>query len=132
MSVQMSVAEQFNQVWMEVGFIRWPLAFSFMTVVGLGLFSAVRLFRPGAMADLYTKAWLDAILFWGGLRLDIRYVGHAHWIHHRDSECRSGWRGERHADVGRHQSIHARLPFWSPDLGLRLLPVGCCKCGGGC
>jgi hypothetical protein len=42
------------------------LAFSFMTVVGLGLFSAVRLFRPGAMADLYTKAWLDAILFWGG------------------------------------------------------------------
>jgi hypothetical protein len=35
-------------------------------VAALSLWSAVRLFRPGATADLPTKAWLDAILFWGG------------------------------------------------------------------
>ncbi len=46
--------------------MRWPLMFSFMAVIGLALFSAVRLFRPGATPDLRSKAWLDAILFWGG------------------------------------------------------------------
>ena len=37
-----------------------------MAVSGLALFSAVRLFGPGATPDLQSKAWLDAILFWGG------------------------------------------------------------------
>ena len=55
-----------NAVWTDIGFIRWPLVFSFLAVVGLALFSAVRLFRPNAMPDLRNKAWLDAILFWGG------------------------------------------------------------------
>jgi len=40
--------------------------FSFMAVIGLALFSTVKLFRPGATPDLHSKAWLDAILFWGG------------------------------------------------------------------
>ena len=60
------MAEQFGYVWNDMGFIRWPLFFSFMAVVGLALWSAVRLFRPGATPDLHSKAWLDAILFWGG------------------------------------------------------------------
>ena len=60
------MATQLGYVWNDMGFIRWPLVFSFLSVVGLGLFSAVRLFRPSAIPDLYTKAWLDAILFWGG------------------------------------------------------------------
>ena len=55
-----------NAVWIELGFIRWPLMFSFMVVNGLALWSAVKLFRPGAIPDLQSKAWLDAILFWGG------------------------------------------------------------------
>ncbi len=55
-----------NAVWIELGFIRWPLMFSFMVVNGLALWSAVKLFRPGAIPDLHSKAWLDAILFWGG------------------------------------------------------------------
>ena len=62
----MTIAEQIDAVWTEFGFIRWPLMFSFMTVIGLALFSTIRLFRPGATPDLHTKAWLDAILFWGG------------------------------------------------------------------
>lgn len=53
-------------LWNDFGFMRWPLMFSFMAVIGLALFSAVRLFRPGATPDLRSKAWLDAILFWGG------------------------------------------------------------------
>ncbi len=60
------MAEQFGYVWNDLGFIRWPLFFSFTVVIGLALFSAVRLFRPDAMPDLRSKAWLDAILFWGG------------------------------------------------------------------
>ncbi len=60
------MAEELGYVWNDLGFIRWPLFFSFTIVIGLALFSAVRLFRPGAMPDLRSKAWLDAILFWGG------------------------------------------------------------------
>jgi hypothetical protein len=33
--------------------------------VGLALWSSARLFRAGASPDLHTKAWVDAILFWG-------------------------------------------------------------------
>ena len=62
----MDVVTQLGYVWNDLGFIGWPLAFSFLSVIGLGLFSGVRLFRPGATPDLFTKAWLDAILFWGG------------------------------------------------------------------
>ena len=53
-------------IWQEVGFIRWPLTFSFLAVVLLAFWAAYRLFRSGAEPDLHTKAWLDAILFWGG------------------------------------------------------------------
>ena len=60
------MADQLAQVWNGIGFIRWPLFFSFVAVMGLTLWSAVRLFRPSATPDLLSKAWLDAILFWGG------------------------------------------------------------------
>ena len=53
-------------IWEAMGFMRWPLAFSLLAVVALSLWSAVKLFRPSADADLRTKAWVDAILFWGG------------------------------------------------------------------
>jgi hypothetical protein len=56
-------------VWEEIGFIRWPLAFSFLAVVLLALWSAAKLFGPGAVPDMRTKAWVDAILFWGGFAL---------------------------------------------------------------
>jgi hypothetical protein len=58
-----------GMIWESVGFIRWPLFVSFLAVVLLGLWSAIKLFRPGASPDLRTKAWLDAILFWGGFAL---------------------------------------------------------------
>ena len=53
-------------VWESVGFIRWPLTLSFLAVVILALWSAAKLFRSGATPDLRSKAWVDAILFWGG------------------------------------------------------------------
>ena len=53
-------------VWEGMGFIRWPLAFSLVSVILLAAFSAARLFRPGAVPDFSTKTWVDAILFWGG------------------------------------------------------------------
>ncbi len=52
--------------WNDVGLIRWPLAFSFMAVIGLGLMSAATLFGRNATAGLVAKTWVDAILFWGG------------------------------------------------------------------
>lgn len=56
-------------IWEAMGFIRWPLAFSLLAVVLLSLYSAGRLFRPSAGPDLLTKAWLDAVLFWGGFAM---------------------------------------------------------------
>jgi len=53
-------------LWEDIGFIRWPLAFSLLAVIALAAFAALRLFRAGATPDLPTKTWLDAILFWGG------------------------------------------------------------------
>ncbi len=62
----MTAADQLAAIWNDMGFIRLPLIFSFLVVVGLALWSAIKLFRPQATPDLQTKAWLDAILFWGG------------------------------------------------------------------
>jgi MotA/TolQ/ExbB proton channel family len=55
-----------SQIWNQVGFIRWPLAFSTLAIFALTAWSAVKLFGPGAWADLRTKAFVDATLFWGG------------------------------------------------------------------
>ncbi|MGI9625615.1 MAG: MotA/TolQ/ExbB proton channel family protein [Longimicrobiales bacterium] len=55
-----------GDVFHAMGFMAWPLTFSLLTVVGLSLWSAAKLFQPNATADLKTKVWLDAILFWGG------------------------------------------------------------------
>ena len=52
-------------LWQDIGFIRWPMTFAILWIVGLSLYSASQLFRPGAHASLRTKAWLDGILFWG-------------------------------------------------------------------
>ena len=60
------MANQLEYLWVELGFIRWPLLFSFIAVMGLALWSAIKLFRPSPTPDLHSKAWLDAILFWGG------------------------------------------------------------------
>jgi biopolymer transport protein ExbB len=54
------------QLWTDVGFIRWPLTFSGMAVIGLALMSASTLFGRDATAGLVAKTWIDAILFWGG------------------------------------------------------------------
>jgi len=53
------------EFWVQMGFMRYPMSLSLLFVVGLTLLSAGRLLRPGALPDRYTKAWIDAILFWG-------------------------------------------------------------------
>ena len=55
-----------DTIWTAMGFARWPLTFSLVVVLCLALFSGYRLFRPQATPDLRTKAFVDAILFWGG------------------------------------------------------------------
>lgn len=55
-----------TQAWFDMGFMRYPLAVSLTFVLVMAAWSAVRLFEGGASADLRTKAWIDAILFWGG------------------------------------------------------------------
>ena len=55
-----------SQLWNEVGWIRWPLLLSLLAVTGLGAWTGVRLFILDRRPDLKTKAWVDAILFWGG------------------------------------------------------------------
>ena len=58
-----------NTIWTEMGFSRWPLAFSALVIAGLALYSSYRVFRPGAEPDLRTKTWIDALLFWGGFAM---------------------------------------------------------------
>jgi len=62
-------ANPFVLLWREIGWIHWPLAFSLLAVTGLAAWSAYRLFLRDQAADLRTKAWVDAILFWGGFAL---------------------------------------------------------------
>ncbi len=61
--------------WEAIGFFRWPMSFCFLVVVLLGLWSALKLFRPGASPDLRTKAWLDGVLVWGFLAFLIGLLG---------------------------------------------------------
>lgn len=62
-------------IWEEMGFMRWPLAFSLFAVLVLSALSAFRVFKPGAKQDRYTKAWIDAILFWGGFAVICGVLG---------------------------------------------------------
>jgi hypothetical protein len=59
----------------SMGFMRYPLMFSLLTVTGLALLSAARVFRPRAVPDRHTKAWIDAILFWGGFAVICGVLG---------------------------------------------------------
>lgn len=52
-----------------LGIFLAPLTLSFVLVMSLGIWSAWRLFGPGASADPAAKVWVDAILFWGGFAL---------------------------------------------------------------
>jgi len=53
----------------DIGFIRWPMVFSLIAVIALSGWSGWRLLVGGAAADMRQKAWIDAILFWGGFAL---------------------------------------------------------------
>lgn len=66
---------QLSEMWVQLGFIRWPLAFSAVAVGVLALWSAAKLFHPEARAELRTKAWVDATLFWGGFALVAGVLG---------------------------------------------------------
>ena len=57
---------QLGMLWADMGFIRWPLFFSMIAIVAIASWSAWSVYRSGATADLRTKTWIDAILFWGG------------------------------------------------------------------
>jgi len=59
----------FAILWREVGWIHWPLALSLAAVTGLAAWAAFRVFIREDSADLRTKAWVDAILFWGGFAM---------------------------------------------------------------
>jgi hypothetical protein len=58
-----------------MGVIRYPTTFALICVLLLTLYSGARLWRPGATSDLLTKAWLDAILFWGGFAMIAGLLG---------------------------------------------------------
>ena len=64
-----------GEVLYQMGYIRYPLMFSLLIVTGLALLSAGRVFRPGAIPDRHTKAWIDAIMFWGGFAVICGVLG---------------------------------------------------------
>lgn len=58
-----------------LGAFGWLLAFCLILVLTLALWSAWRLFRPGAVSDPGTKILVDATLFWGVFGLIISGIG---------------------------------------------------------
>ena len=62
-------------IWQSMGVIRFPLGLSFLVVLSLAVYAAIRLFRRGATADPMTRTWVDAILFWGGFSLVTGVLG---------------------------------------------------------
>lgn len=65
----------YEGIWLAMGFMRYPLTFSLAIVTALALWCGFKLFRPGASPDRQTKAWLDAILFWGGFAVICGVLG---------------------------------------------------------
>ena len=63
------------EIWTALGFIRFPLAFSLIAVIGLSAWSGVRLLEPQEGRSLRTKAWIDAILFWGAFAVITGVLG---------------------------------------------------------
>lgn len=63
------------EIWYQMGFIRYPLSFSVVAIVVLTIYSAARLFGWDARADRVTKAWIDAVLFWGGFAMVAGVMG---------------------------------------------------------
>ena len=53
------------ELWYQIGFIRWPLGFSFFAVLALSGLSGIKLLESQVGGALRTKAWIDAVLFWG-------------------------------------------------------------------
>ena len=62
-------------LWEAIGFIRWPMSFSIVMMLGLTAYSTVRLYRPNAGPDLLTKTWIDSVLFWGGFTMIAGVLG---------------------------------------------------------
>ncbi len=55
-----------GRLWGDLGFMKWAMLFSLIAVVVLTLWSTLRLVGKSASPDLRTKAWVDAVIFWGG------------------------------------------------------------------
>ena len=54
-----------SDVWISMGFISWPVGFSYLAVAVLSVYSLTRLVGWSAKSDLVTKAWIDSVFFWG-------------------------------------------------------------------
>ena len=54
-------------IWERLLFVRWPLAFCLVMVIGMGIWATLRLLRDGGSPRLETKVWIDAVGVWGFL-----------------------------------------------------------------
>jgi hypothetical protein len=50
----------------NMGFMGWPMLFALLVAVILTVWCASQLMGKRAVPGLRTKAWVDAIIFWGG------------------------------------------------------------------
>lgn len=64
-----------TEAFADMGFMRYPLTFSLLVVLVLTGWSTLRLYGRRTAADLRTKAWVDAILFWGGFAMVAGFLG---------------------------------------------------------
>jgi len=64
-----------GRIWMDTGFIRWPLTFSLLVVIGLALYTAKRVFSASGEPAPEIGVWVDSTLFWGAFAFLIGILG---------------------------------------------------------
>lgn len=62
-------------VWSDLGISALPLLVSGLAVLALSVWTGSRLFGGANATDLRTKAWVDAVLFWGGFAMVTGLLG---------------------------------------------------------
>lgn len=78
-------------IWVNMGFIRYPVTFAGIAVLALSMYSATRVFGWNARADLVTKAWIDSVFFWGGFAMISGMLGTlVGWVITAESVVRAG------------------------------------------
>ena len=97
------------ELWYQIGFIRWPLGFSFFAVLALSGLSGIKLLESQVGGALRTKAWIDAVLFWGAFAAIAGVLGTLLGIIVSAQSIEAAGAVSHHTGLGRGEDRHAQF-----------------------